>query len=78
MALQCQRQDGEDGRYRLVSWDDAVGHAVIWEYDREDRLQRRGVITHRFPGSEESAAEVVWHDANGTEVLRETQVPDFS
>lgn len=72
MTLQQQREDGHDGDYRVVCWDDEVGHAVIWEYGRDDRLRRRGIVTHwpveRWQG--EATGEVVWQDATGEEVER--------
>jgi hypothetical protein len=73
VAFQHERQEGIDGAYRLVSWDDSVGHSVIWEYDAHDQFQRRGVITHWLSNiSDEGAVtgEVVWHDRDGREVER--------
>ena len=74
MGFRHERQAGLNGGYRLVSWDDSVGHAVIWEYDANDEFQRRGVITHWLPKSSEDehavTGEVVWHDAEGQEVER--------
>jgi hypothetical protein len=72
MAFQHERQQGRDGGYRLVSWDDSVGHSVIWEYDVHDQFQRRGVITHWLSKTSEGGftGEVVWHDADGREVER--------
>jgi hypothetical protein len=72
MGFQHERQPGPDGGYRHVSWDDSVGHSVIWEYDAQDQLQRRGLITHWLPAVSEGgvAGEVVWHDADGREVER--------
>ena len=68
MALQQKREDRPDGRYSLIAWDNDFGHAVIWEYDASDRLQRRGVVTHR--GGPHGSSEAVWHDASGQAIHR--------
>jgi hypothetical protein len=72
LTFRHERQQGHDGGYRLVSWDDSVGHSVIWEYDAQDQFQRRGVITHWPSEISEGGVtgEVVWQDANGHEVER--------
>jgi hypothetical protein len=72
VALQHERQQRPDGGYSLVSWDDSVGHSVIWEYDAHDQFQRRGVITrwHSTNADGGGIGEVVWHDADGREVAR--------
>src|SRR4051794_37680485 len=46
VALQQKREDRTDGGYSICTWDNDFGHAVIWEYDSDDQLQRRGIITH--------------------------------
>jgi len=72
MAFRHEREERRDGGYNLVSWDDALGHSVIWEYDSHDQLQRRGVITYWPPEISQGGVtgEVVWHGADGREVER--------
>ncbi len=71
MAFRQQRDDALDGGYRIVVWDDALGHASIWEYDAGDALRRRGVITHYAPTRPDGVErEAVWHGPDGAETDR--------
>ncbi len=70
MALHQKREDRPNGGYSICVWDNDFGHAVIWEYDANDELQRRGIITH-IDGPQGSS-EAVWHDASGHHVRRNT------
>ncbi len=68
MALQQKREDRAGGDYTLVAWDDEFGHGVTWEYDANDQLQRRGVITHVGGGAPDGTSHATWHDATGQEI----------
>ena len=64
VALQQKREERTEGQYSLVVWDDRFGHAVIWEYDVRDQLQRLGVVTHTVGGAPDGgSSQVIWHDA---------------
>jgi len=65
MALQQKREDRAGGEYSIVAWDDQFGHGVIWEYDVNDQLQRRGVITRVDVGAPGGSSHAIWHDAAG-------------
>jgi hypothetical protein len=68
MALHQKREDRAGGDYSLITWDDESGHGVIWEYDANDHLQRRGVVTHVDGGSPDGESHAIWHDAAGREI----------
>jgi hypothetical protein len=67
VALQQKREDRAGGDYSLVAWDDEFGRGVIWEYNANDQLQRRGIITHL--DGPHGSSEAIWHDAAGHEII---------
>ena len=68
MALEQKREDRPNGAYSICVWDNDFGHAVIWEYDANDQLQRRGVTTHVDGGAPAGTSKTIWHDAAGQEI----------
>lgn len=74
--LRTTREEGTPSGegFREIAWDDEFGHAVIWEYDGDGHLVRRGVITHWAVDrwTAEARGEVIWHDADGNEIDRHT------